>query len=168
MTGKNFAGVLEEDGNTPICVAGEWEKIELTVDSGAAETICPASCALGVKTSPGVKMSQGVRYTCAGGRKIPNLGEKKCIMMTSEASTERKLALQVADVNRALLSVSKAVDGGNRVISDKDWSYIEDRTTGERTTLVRKGGLYVVETWVKSRSDDVPPGQPFGRQGMRS
>ena len=160
-----FTGVLEEEGPTPICTAGEWEKIELTVDSGAAETICPTSCAPGVKTTAGIKMTQGVRYTCAGGRKIPNLGEKKCVMMTTESNAERRLTIQVADVNRALLSVSKAVDGGNRVVFDHDWSYIEDRNTGERTTLVRKGGLYVIETWVKTRQDDAPPSQPFGRQG---
>ena len=163
----NFTGVLEEENSMAICSADEeWMKLELTVDSGAAETICPGSDAPNVPTVPGQKMAQGVRYTCAGGKKIPNLGEKRCLMCTNESSTEHRLTMQVADVNRALLSVSKAVDGGNRVVFDSEWSYIEDKRTGEKTTVRRRGGLYVLETWVKARSNDPRPiDSPFGGQG---
>ena len=163
----NFAGVLEEEGMQPVCLAGqEWERIELTVDSGAAETICPASMACSIATTPGPKKAQGVNYTCAGGRRLPNLGEKKCMMSTSESRAIRGLTMQVADINRPLLSVAKAVDAGNRVIFDREWSYIEDCTTGERTTIQRQGGLYVLEAWVKGKSEsDKNPAAPFGRQG---
>ena len=76
--------------------------------------------------------------------------------------------MQVADVNRALLSVSKSVDAGNREVFDCDWSYIEDRQTGERTTLTRQGGLYVLEAWVKQKLNSCDqPAIPFGRQGNK-
>ena len=64
------------------------------------------------------------------------------------------LTMQVAEVNRPLLSVSKCVDGGNKVVFDGDWSYIEDKRTGERTTLHRKGGLYTMQSWVRAKSEE--------------
>ena len=98
--------------------------------------------------------------------------------MTGNSQTEHRLTIQVADVNRALLSVSKAVDGGNRVVFSKDWSDIEDMNTGERTTLSRRGGLYVLDTWVRSRPNDGRPENarssndgrkpPFGGQDLRN
>ena len=77
--------------------------------------------------------------------------------------------MQVAEVTRALLSVSKAVDAGNRVVFDEQWSYLENKKTGERTTIKRRGGLYVMESWVRARKDGERPrgvGQPFGRPGL--
>ena len=59
------------------------------------------------------------------------------------------------------MSVSKAVDAGNKVVFDDGWSYIEDKRTGYRTTIQRRGGVYVLESWVKAR--DGSEGQPFGR-----
>lgn len=162
-----FTGVLEEESDV-ICAAGvEWEKLEMTVDSGAAETICPATSASNVPTVPGAKMKQGVRYTCAGGKKLDNLGEKHCLMSTEESETQHRMTMQVAEVNRALLSVSRAVDGGNRVVFDQNWSYIENKRTGERTTIQRRGGLYVLETWIKSRDNARDTAAPFGRQGSK-
>ena len=159
-----FAGVIEEDGPVSMCTADvEWVKLELAVDSGAAETICPGAQAPDVPTVPGQKMAQGERYTCAGGKTIPNLGEKRLLMCTEESATEHRLTMQVADVNRALMFVSRAVDAGSRIVFDEGWSYIEDKRTGRRTTIQRQGRLYVLEAWVKAR--DEAPAQPFGRQG---
>ena len=87
-------------------------------------------------------------------------------MVTGESAVEHKLTMQVAEVNRALLSVSKCVDGGNRIVFDEGWSYIEDKRTGQRTTIERRGGLYVLETWVRSRQNDQKPA-PFARHGGR-
>ena len=155
--------VIEEDISevANVNMNSGWEKLELTVDSGAAETICPAKEVMSVATTPGAKFIQGVRYTCANGKKLPNLGEKKMVMCTDESNVQHKITMQVADVNRALMSVSKAVDAGNKVVFDDGWSYIEDKSY--RTTIQRRGGLYVLESWVKAR--DESDGQPFGRQG---
>ena len=59
----------------------------------------------------------------------------------------------VADVNRPLLSVTRSLDAGNRVLFDREWLYIEDRQTGERITLRRQEGLHVLEAWIKGKSD---------------
>ena len=159
--------VLEEDLGDAVNVANTegWEKIGLTIDSGAAETICPAREANSVATIPGSKFAQGVKYTCANGKKLPNLGEKRCVMCTEESEVEHNITMQVADVTRALMSVSRAVDAGNRIVFDDKWSYIEDKRSGQRTTIQRRGGLYVLECWIKARDESAS--QPFGRQGAR-
>ena len=136
----------------------------MVVNSGAAETMCPTSMATNIATVPGIKLKAGVRYTCAGGKKLPNLGEKRCMLGTDDSSTIRGLTMQVANVQKALLSVSKAVDAGNRVVFDEQWSFIEDKRTGERTTLQRQGNLYTLESWVKQRVEEAAP---FGGLGAK-
>ena len=54
------------------------------------------------------------------------------------------MTAQVCDVNKALLSVSKMVKAGNRVIFDPEGSYIEDKNTGECMNLKEKNGMYML------------------------
>ena len=54
----------------------------------------------------------------------------------------------VTDVDDALLSVSKVVRAGNRVVFDDEGSYIEHKQTGEVTPLSEVGGLYNLKMWV--------------------
>ena len=43
---QSFAGMLTVDGDDAICMAGQrWKRIELTVDSSAAENICQTTMA---------------------------------------------------------------------------------------------------------------------------
>ena len=58
------------------------------------------------------------------------------------------MCIQVADVNQGLLSVSKATKAGNRVIFDEDGSFIENKTTGTRTWLKERNGMYILKLWV--------------------
>ena len=71
-------------------------------------------------------------------------------MGTSVEGIVRGLTAQVADVNKALLSVSRLVKGGHRVVFD-DESYIEDKLTGERMWLTEEKGMYALTLWVKNK-----------------
>ena len=51
-------------------------------------------------------------YEVADGNEIPNLGERRCLMWTENAGEARKINLQVADVHKALLSLSRCADMG--------------------------------------------------------
>ena len=126
---------------------GEWECIELAVDSGATETVLNEEMLGSVEVVPGAGSRKGVEYEVANGTRIPNLGEKK-FTGTTEEGMQRKIVAQVADVNKALMSVKKLVTSGNRVVFDTD-SYIEDKETGERTWLKEDGGMYMLKMWVK-------------------
>ena len=55
------------------------------------------------------------------------------------------MAAQVCDVSKALLSVSKMVNAGNRVVFEKGGSYVEDVETRERMYM----RMYMLKLWVK-------------------
>ena len=128
----------------------EWEEIDLAVDSGASETVIGECMLAGVETQEGPASKRGVQYEVANGIRIPNLGEKHFRGYTDEGMP-RTLKAQVCEVNKALLSVSKLVQMGNRVVFDSQGSYIEDQTTKEKMWLREQGGMYMLKMWVKGK-----------------
>ena len=62
----------------------------------------------------------------------------------------RNLTAQVCEVNKALLSVKRVVQAGNKVVFDADVSYIEDKSTGEKMLLREENGMYMLRMWVKT------------------
>ena len=126
----------------------EWEEIELAVDSGASETVIGEDMLTAVETKEGPASRRGVQYEVANGVRIPNLGEKKFKGFTEEG-LPRNLKAQVCEVNKALLSVNRLVQTGNRVVFDDAGSYIEDKTTGDRMWLREQGGMYMLKMWVR-------------------
>ena len=84
----------------------------------------------------------------ASGIRIQNLGEKKFTGWTSEG-LGREITAQVCEVNKALLSVSKIVAAGNRVVFDPEGSYIEDMNSGEKVWMKSQGGMYMIKMWVQ-------------------
>ena len=87
----------------------------------------------------------------ADGTRIPNLGEKKFIAV-SDNGVARQMRAQVCEVNKALLSVHRVAQAGNRVVfAAASGSYVEDEQTGETMELVEKGGMYMLKLWVKAQ-----------------
>ena len=127
---------------------GIWEEIEMAVDSGATESVVNDSMPSSIPTTPGPASRRGVEYEVANGTRIPNEGEKRFTAVTGQ-SQEKKLVVQVCDVNQGLLSVSKATAANNRVVFDSDGSYIENKESGEVTWLEEKKGMYMLKLWVK-------------------
>ena len=78
-----------------------------------------------------------------------NLGEKRFTGTTDEG-VSRRIRAQVCSVNRALLSVRKVVNAGNKVVFDGAGSYSEDNATGERMYSHEKHGVYMLKMWTKS------------------
>ena len=103
-----------------------------------------------VETVEGRAFKRGVKYEVANGVRIDNLGEKKFTGVTTEKS-QRNIAAQICEVNKALLSVRKVVSAGNRVVFD-DVSYIDDKSAGERILMEDQGGMYVLKMWVQDQS----------------
>ena len=81
-------------------------------------------------------------------------------MMTSGAESPKKIVFQVADVHKALLSISKVADAGYECHLNKEGGYLLDTYTGEVVPIARKGSLYVMKAWIK---EDKPT---FGRPGQ--
>ena len=141
---------MEPDGFNSVETTGEWEYVDMAVDSGATETVVGEEMLASIDTVEGNASKRGVMYEVANGVRIPNVGEKR-FQGTSEESVTRKITAQVCEVNKALLSVSKVVKAGNRVVFDDDdeGSYIEDKQTGERMWMKKENGMYMLRLWVK-------------------
>jgi len=102
-------------------------------------------------------------YRAANNTKIAIHGKKALRGYTNEGS-EIGIGLQVADVKKALGSVRRMCEAGNRVVFDDEGSYIENKGTGERVTLTKERGSYILSLWVPKKSQE----QPFSRQGGKA
>ena len=94
-------------------------------------------------------MKKGVQYE-ADGTLIPNLCEKKFIAV-SDNGVARQMRAQVCEVNKALLSVHRVVQAGNRAVFAASGSYVQDEQTGETMELEEKGGMYMLKLWVEAQ-----------------
>ena len=135
----------------------EWIPIKVTVDSGACETVMPLSMCEAIPVEPSPQSQRGTDYEVANGETIPNLGERRCVVMTENALGPKLMNFQVCDVHKPLLSVSKVNEMGYRCILEKEGGYFQDLQTNECIPLHREGNLYVLKAWVKASG--------FPRQG---
>ena len=142
-------GIVVPQGLNAVSEAPEWEEIEMAVDSGASESVVNEGQLDGIETLEGPDKKRGIQYEVADGTLIPNLGEKK-YEAVSDAGVRRHMRSQVCDVNRALLSVHRCVQAGNRVVFAASGSYIEDEASGEVMPLREQGGVYMLKLWVKA------------------
>ena len=138
---------VKEHGQLMAVAPEQWVEVRLTVDSGAGESVVPASDAPNVEAVKGDKY--GNRYEVANGEIITNQGEKRCAMVTEDSRHPRHLTLQVSEVHKGLLSVIEMIRKGQRVVFDQDWSYIQDKSTGQCDTLVQTDDSFELVTWVK-------------------
>ena len=116
-----FLGTVTPDGLYSTQESQEWEYIEFYVGSGATETVMSEKMLASVELKEGLARKQGVAHEVTNGDRVANLGEREFTGMTEGGGTKR-IKAQVCEVNNALLSVSKAVTAGNRVVFGDDGS----------------------------------------------
>ena len=155
----------EPEGIAAVKEDEEWEEIELTVDSGATDTVIQPKALPSVETKEGPAFKRGVEYEMANGEYAPNLGEKKFHGMTEEGCV-RGLTAQVVDVSQNLLSVHRCVKAGNRVVFDGEGSYVENKKSGEINWFTETGNLWTLKLWVKKGF--LEAGSWQGRRGQRT
>ena len=63
---------IEAENICPIVETGEWEEIDMAVDSGATESVGAS-----IEAQPGEASRRGVKYEVADGTAIRNYGEKR-------------------------------------------------------------------------------------------
>ena len=86
------------------------------------------------------------------------MGEKRVRVKTKE-NIRCGLTFQVAKVKKALASVARICDQGNRVVYEAEEGYIENKKSGKRINLERRNNVYVLEATL----EQVKAG--FSRQG---
>ena len=133
----------------------EWREIEVTVDSGACDSVMPTSHCMHIPIHPNGNSISGLEYEVANSMTLLNVGESRVKVRTENSETERQMVFQCADVHKPLLSVTKCADQGYECMLNREGGYLEDTVTGEMIPLHRKGDLYVMRVWVKNDSDFV-------------
>ena len=88
------------------------QEIEVTVDSGACDTVMPLSLCSEITLRESAQQRSGLEYEVANGQSIPNEGERRCLMMTRGENGPKRMTFQVAAVHKALLSITRAADAG--------------------------------------------------------
>ena len=131
--------------------AEEWEEVEFLVDSGASATVVSEDMIKAVKaSSPDPSKS----YKLADGSIIPNKGEMFFKALTDEGHG-KSLTTQVAEVDKALLSVAQVVHNGGKVVFSPSECYVESASGKARSYIEQRGGLYILKMWVP-RDQEAP------------
>ena len=102
---------------------GNYEKVTITVDSGAADTVGPKHIAQGIPIKPTKASKEGKHYRAANGTQIKNYGQKRLEGLDNKG-TKTGITIQVADVHKTLASVGKMTEAGNTIIFSKGKSII--------------------------------------------
>ena len=138
----------------PINAVTDDQFLELTIDSGAGESVMPEYLAPTVPVQH--SKEAGVMYIAANGETMPNRGKKVLKVITKEGQT-KAMNMQVTDVHKPLMSVARICDAGHTVIFKPDGGVIKSIATGEETAFRRENNVYRMT--VKLFNED------FRRQG---
>ena len=125
--------------------------IDLTIDSGAAETVTgqdqfPEFATLNSSTY------ERTSYILPSGAELKHHGEKRVKILTKEGS-RCTVRMQVTDINKSLMSVSRICDTGHRVIFDSHGGFIEHIQSGQKTAFERKCVVYVLRANLDKEGD---------------
>ena len=139
----------------------------ITVDSGAANNVMPRRMVRNKsKIRPSPSSRRGVNYVAANNGRIPNEGEVDFKFTTMEGNDEQ-FVIQIAEVNKALGSVSYLVDQGYRVTFDKDLktgrdiSFMLNKKTNVMSRFRRERNIWILDAFVDV---DEKTGESFHRQ----
>ena len=135
----------------------EWQEIIVTLDSGASDTVMPVRMSEGVTVQPSLQLLRGTEYEVANRETKPNVGERRCTVISEGSHLPKLMNFQICDVHKALLSASKVCDMNYICILTKDGGQLEDMETGDVIPLHRNGNLYFMRVWVREAD--------FTRQG---
>jgi hypothetical protein len=125
-----------------------WVKQEITIDSGAATSVMPQWWH---PAYPTTDKDPATFYTTASGERLEDAGAKNLNVVTGSGD-RRTMKFRLANVNKALASVDRICDAGNEVVfNHTGGSFIRNLATGEKTPIVRKRGVYVLDVWVAPR-----------------
>ena len=133
----------------------------ITVDSGASANVMPRRMVRRQRIRPSPGSRRGAHYFAANNGRIANEGECDFKFTTNEGH-EKNLTFQIAEVNKALGSVSYLVDNGYRVTFDKDEATGHDismmfhKATGVTSRFRRERDIWILDALVdeESNTDD--------------
>ena len=134
----------------------------LTIDSGAADHVMPLGWLAWIMVVASAGSLRGLHYVAASGTRIPNKGQQTVRFLTQNG-TWAQWIFQVAAINKPLVSVSKLIDDGWRIVFDEEASYLKHKKTGNMISIRRERGVFVVDAFVEPGNPKRAKGQVFTR-----
>ena len=131
----------------------------LTVDSGAADHVMPLGWLTWILTTASLGSLRGLHYVSASGNRLPNKGEQKVRFLTKDG-TWASLMFQLAGINKPLVSVSRLIDEGWKVVFDDEESYMLHKKTNRKIVMERTRGVFSIEAFVEPESKEPVFSQP--------
>ena len=156
----------KEKGKPSISAMGEyqgWKEVDITIDSRACDTVRPVSMCPEIPVVRSQQQEQKLKCEVANCQSIHNEGQRRCWLMSVGSARPKRITFQVADVHKALLSITRVADAGYDCYLTATGGQLIERKTGEVSPISRRGNLYVMKAWV--RADEAKHDQPFQRQG---
>ena len=159
-----MVGCLEvESGDEEIMAMAAPRTIKVAADSGAGDHVAAAELVGAHLVVPSAGSRNGRHFVAANGDRMRNRGEAKLKLNDPKAGTTLHSTFQVADVTRALYSVSKMCDEGCQVtFTASEGTVTKDGKVVAR--FVREGGLYVAEMEIVGSTADAAS-SPFTGRG---
>ena len=131
-----------------------------TIDSGAADHVMPIGWLAWILVVASLGQLKGLHYVSASGTRMPNKGQQ-VIKFLTHGGTWASWTFQLAAINKPLVSVSKLIDDGWRVVFDDEASYLIHKKTKRTIQLQRERGVFTIDAFVDpADSADAP----FSRQ----
>ena len=117
---------------------------EITVDSAAEESVCPAEWGQQFGLEP-VPPERRMTFVNASGGHIQHHGSRR-VVVSAVSGQQLAMNFQVTDVQKPLLAVCRLIEQGNVVQFGKRprESYIQNSSTGEKLQLERRGNSWVI------------------------
>ena len=149
--GLNVLEYASQPGQiSPVQNKDEWIEIEMTADTGACDTVMPKVGYEAIQIHPSAQSERGMLYEVANKQTIPNLGERRLEIWTEGADRARDMAVQVADVHKPLLSLSRCADAGFQSMFGQTAGALIDMNTYDVIPLKRRGNLYYMRAWIRA------------------
>jgi hypothetical protein len=121
---------------------GKFKTVEAVVDSGAEESLAPRAF-FPCTVMPSRMSKTGGKHREANDARIPNLGQVK-VPFVNEDGGKCWILLQVAKVERPLISATQLAASGNAVIIDQKGARVMNLKAKKVMHLVMHGGVYVL------------------------
>ena len=136
-----------------------WVRVRSVMDSGCGCSVAPPGMCPTYPIAESEGSKRGQEFVSASEDTVPNLGEQR-LQVQLDNGEESMFKYQIADVSRALNSITEICDSGHpdyghHVVFGRSGGMIVNLETGQQTHFGRDKNIYCLDYWVK----------PFHRQG---
>ena len=132
---------------------GNWERVKVTVDSGAVLSVMPKHVASVYDVEETSLSRTNANFLAADDTVIKNHGQRR-VNAVDDKWKQTSMHFQVADVSKTLASVRELDASGHITMMGNNSGYIKNIKSGKTILLYAEGGEYKFDLWVPAQKVD--------------